>query len=136
MTKKTPVISTLKPLKLSELSGVTIYPLHGQKLRRGVPQEVLVVVEPNGRIPLHSHETDAYMTITGGSGIVLSTEPEGNLVEVKPGNCVFYEKFKMHGFRAGPQGLAFISRNGGIVAEKGQSDIVFDRDLRMASGVW
>jgi quercetin dioxygenase-like cupin family protein len=107
------------------LSGVLVYPLLGGA-NRGSEQEVLVVVEPLREIPLHTHEVDAKMFIVAGSGTVLSGDQRINRSEVRVGDLVFFEKRVSHGFVAGPEGLSFVSKNGGIVdANQDNWDIEF-----------
>jgi len=120
-----PQISELSTLHHGKLEGVLVYPL-SDGLRAGSPQEVLVDVEPSGTIPLHRHEVSATMIIVAGSGRVLSADCHLNGQEVRRGNVVFFEREILHGFEAGLDGLVFISRNGGIVAESEQEwDIDF-----------
>jgi quercetin dioxygenase-like cupin family protein len=83
-------------------------------VNRGSPQSVLVKVEAGGKIPLHVHKVDAEMYIVGGSAIVLSDD-ETNGTLVNPGARVMFKKNESHGFEAGPEGLVFVSFNGGIV---------------------
>ena len=110
-----PQVSQLKVLTSPSLPGVRIFAISGAP-KAGVAQSVLVEVEPDGSIPLHSHTVDAEMIIVGGSGWVCSTDAT-NGRHVSPGFRVFYEKERPHGFRAGKEGLSFISNNGGIVDE-------------------
>src|SRR3989344_8368301 len=108
-------VSKLEVLTSPSLPGVRIFAISGAP-KAGVAQSVLVEVEPDGSIPLHSHTVDAEMIIVGGSGWVCSTDAT-NGRHVSPGFRVFYEKDKPHGFRAGNDGLSFVSINGGIVDE-------------------
>jgi quercetin dioxygenase-like cupin family protein len=94
---------------------VRIFPVSGPP-KAGAEQTVLVEVEPRGSIPLHSHTVDAEMIIVAGNGWVCATDAT-NGRHVSPGYRVFYEADKPHGFRAGDDGLSFISVNGGIVDE-------------------
>jgi quercetin dioxygenase-like cupin family protein len=98
------------------LPGVTIYAI-GLKPQRGTPQEVLVQVSPDQTIPLHEHDSDARMYIVSGSGFVLSEDSQTNGRSVSIGDCVCFERNKMHGFQASAEGLSFVSTNGGIVDE-------------------
>lgn len=100
-----------------DLPGVTIRPLGSRSsLNRGIPQIVLVTIEPNGVIPLHSHEVDAHMDIVAGGATILSDD-EDNGREVGPSHSWCFHAGGKHGFRAGPEGLTFVSTNGGIVDE-------------------
>lgn len=94
-----------------ELPGVTLAFLGVQI--PGFPEATVVSLEPNGEIPRHSHKVSAMMIITGGSGVVLADDPT-NGQEVCAGSCVFFEEMRNHGFRAGREGLIFLSLNGGI----------------------
>jgi hypothetical protein len=108
-----------------DLPGVTIRPLGSQQPARGTPQSVLVTVEPNCTIPLHSHEVDADMGIVSGTAIILSDD-EDNGREVGPADCWRFVAGGKHGFRVGPQGLTFVSTNGGIIDESPSKwDITF-----------
>ncbi|OGJ59141.1 hypothetical protein A2635_04235 [Candidatus Peribacteria bacterium RIFCSPHIGHO2_01_FULL_51_9] len=109
-------------LRHPELTGVEVYPL-GENPQKGENQEVLVIVEPEGIIPLHSHEVDARMFVVAGDAQLLSDDPQLNGQQVRTGTCVFFEKLVNHGFKAGKQGLRFLSRNGGIVDSHGAWDI-------------
>ena len=109
-------------LRQANLPGVEVYPL-GDSVQKGEPQEVLVVVEPQGVIPLHSHSVDAHMYVVAGDAELLSDDPELNGQHVKTGTCVFFERLVNHGFRAGKMGLRFLSRNGGIVDSRGAWDM-------------
>ncbi len=108
-----------------DLPGVTIRPLGSQQPVRGIQQSVLVTVERNGTIPLHSHEVDADMGIVSGTAIILSDD-EDNGREVGVGHCVRFRAGGKHGFRVGPEGLTFVSTNGGIIDRSpDQWDITF-----------
>lgn len=109
-------------LRHPDLDGVEVYPL-GKDPHRGESQEVLVIVEPGRTIPLHSHEVDARMFVVAGDAELLSDDPQLNGQQVRTGTCVFFEKLMNHGFRAGKQGLRFLSRNGGIVDSSGAWDL-------------
>ena len=117
-------ISRAEGVRHPAIPGVTIFPMSGPA-QRGKPQDVLVCVEPMATIPLHSHESDAAMLIAAGSGQVLSDDQQSNGKEVSRGSCVFFEALGLHGFKAGPEGLTFVSRNGGIVGKDGDWDIKF-----------
>ena len=111
-----PTVSTIAPLTHPSLPGIKIFPMNGE-LRAGIPQTVLVQIEPEGRIPLHSHTVDAEMVIVAGGGWVCSVD-DINDRPVLPGCRVFFEADKLHGFYAGNEGLSFVSANGGIVDEQ------------------
>ncbi len=117
------IISSLSALSHASLPGVLVFPLDGNMPKRGQEQSVLVQANSGAMIPLHTHDTDATMIIVSGSGRVLSEDPSANGREVEPGHCVFFEARKPHGFEAGPNGLRFISRNGGIVDGDGNWDL-------------
>jgi len=110
-----PSVSTISSVVNPSLPGVRIIPVSGP-LKAGAPQTVLVEVEPDGSVPLHSHTVDAEMIIVAGSGWVCSTDLTNGRY-VSPGYLVFFEADKPHGFLAGSEGLSFISVNGGIVDE-------------------
>lgn len=110
---KTTKVGTLRH---PELTGVEVYPL-SENPQKGETQEVLVIVEPERVIPLHSHTVDAHMFVVAGDGELLSDDPDLNGRRVETGTCVFFEKLVNHGFKAGTQGLRFLSRNGGIVSQ-------------------
>jgi quercetin dioxygenase-like cupin family protein len=121
------LIKYLPALHHSHLEGVRVYPLSLGELNARQPQEVLVEVAPHGEIPLHKHSVDAEMFIIAGSGEVLSEDAELSGREVGRGAVVMFEREVSHGFKAGADGLVFISRNGGIVAKtESEWDIAFD----------
>lgn len=117
-------ISHIEALSHFVLPDVKVFPL-SESAMRGKPQEVLVYMAPEAIIPLHTHETDAQMIIVAGAGTVLSEDPVVNGTQVERGSCVFFEKLKPHGFKAGQTGLTFLSRNGGIVDAINEWDILF-----------
>lgn len=117
-------ISKLKVLSHKRLPDVSVIPIDGDA-QVGKQQSVLVTVVPGGTIPLHHHDTDAKMIIASGSGTVLSADKQIDGTEVGPGHCVFFEAFKAHGFKAGENGLGFVSINGGIVDKDGNWDMQF-----------
>ncbi len=98
-----------------DLPGVAVMPLGEEKLQAGKSQQVLVTVAPGVVIPLHRHNYDAAMFVVAGKATVLAEDPDINGVEVRVGSRVFFQKDKDHGFRAGLDGMSFISTNGGIV---------------------
>jgi quercetin dioxygenase-like cupin family protein len=107
-------ISRLESITNVALPGVTIFPL-GEQAVAGVPQEVLVCSSPGVTIPPHTHSVDARMIIVSGGAEVLSDDAGLAGRHVAAGDVVFFERNVAHGFRAFDSGLAFISRNGGIV---------------------
>lgn len=107
-------ISRREPLTHGALPGVRIYPMTSVVVA-GEPQEVLVEVGAGFTIPLHSHTVDAAMFVVAGSGEVLSEDAALHGQLVAPGSIVLFEQNVAHGFRAGDQGLSFVSTNGGIV---------------------
>ncbi len=109
-----PSVVTTEFYKHPKLDGVKIFPLDGKASRRGENQRVLVTLEPNVEIPLHSHSVNAEMFIVSGSGKVLSDD-NTNGTTVKTGAMVYFEADNRHGFRAERDGMSFISSNGGIV---------------------
>jgi quercetin dioxygenase-like cupin family protein len=111
------MISTVQATRFPELPGVVIH-----FMETGAAERALVRVDPNGSIPLHKHEVDATMYVTGGSGKVLSDTLDNGRV-VGPGDCVFFAKHGPHGFQAGPEGLVFMSFNGGIRQPDGSIDL-------------
>ena len=118
-------LKRLQVLKHDKMDDVRVFSI-SRELKRGVVQEVLVEVSPFGKIPLHTHTVDAEMIIVSGRGYVLSGDKSLDGVPVQVGEVVFFEKEIPHGFQASREGLTFISRNGGIVAESSQSwDIDF-----------
>lgn len=118
-------ISRGEGLNHPRLPGVTVYPF-SDALSRGTPQEVLVEITANVSIPLHSHTVDARMMIVNGEARVLSSDPNLHGQIVRPGDVVFFERDVDHGFAALDHGMAFVSRNGGIVAPDHDAwDIVF-----------
>lgn len=118
-----PSVATAVPVQHERLSGVTIFPIAGG-LEAGKPQRVLVRVAPDHEIPLHTHVVDAKMFVVAGTGRLLSPdELDGRPVGV--GELILFEKDAPHGFRAGPDGLSFLSENGGIVDGGGNWDIQF-----------
>lgn len=120
---KMQTVSRITPLFHSSLPGVRVFPIAGQGVpKRGVPQTVLVQVDPGVAIPKHKHGGDAYMTIVAGTAKVVS-EDAANGQEVGPGFCVFYAKQKLHGFVAGLAGFSFITKNEGIVDADGNWDM-------------
>lgn len=106
-----------------KLPGVSIYPVAETPLQKGESQQVLVVVEPDSVIPLHSHEVDASMFVVDGEAELLSDDPELDGQPVTTGTCVLFEKLVNHGFRVGSKGLKFLSTNGGIVDANGNWDM-------------
>lgn len=120
-----PSIGKLKGLTHHGLPGVEVFPLSGPA-RAGVAQRVLVRMDAETTIPLHTHGSDARMTIVAGSARVLSVdETDGRLVG--PGDVVLFERLAPHGFRAATEGMSFISDNDGIVDNR--SDACWDLSL-------
>lgn len=114
------MISSLPIVRSETLPGVGL-----QYLENGPSTEkVLVTLEPNGKIPLHTHKVDARMYIVAGRASVLSTD-DYNGRQVGPGECVLFRKDLPHGFEAGPEGLTFLSCNDGIRQTDGSLDIQF-----------
>ncbi len=105
-------IQPVEPLIHSQLPGVQVFPLSG-KMEEGQDQQVLVVMEPNAEIPLHCHDYQASMFVVAGDADVLSDQ--GIVGKAMRGTKVFFEALKNHGFRAGREGMSFVSSNGGIV---------------------
>jgi len=116
------MIYKTQPIIHPKLPGTSIYPLGDQKLVQGKRQQVLVVMEPNAEIPLHTHRVDAMMDPVAGFAIVLS-DNEDNGVLVQPGQRVEFAAHGPHGFRAGTEGFSFVSTNDGIVDAAGEWDI-------------
>ncbi|MBL8029698.1 MAG: hypothetical protein JNN11_00405 [Candidatus Doudnabacteria bacterium] len=106
------------------MPGVSVLPFG--TVRAGLPQSVLVRMEPCAVIPGHVHEVDAEMYPVSGSACLIADDSNfsGRLVCV--GNQVKFAARRLHGFVAGPEGFSFVSVNGGIVdAEPGRWDITF-----------
>lgn len=116
----TQVLSTTHP----QMPGVNVRPIGNSSLQKGTAQQVLVEVEPNATIPMHSHSVDAIMDIVAGSATLLTDDKDLQGKVVSTGNKVFFNKGGLHGFMAGPKGLIFVSTNDGIVGEK-DWDIAF-----------
>jgi quercetin dioxygenase-like cupin family protein len=120
-----PGIARIERVSHEGLPGVGAYVLqaHGDSAHM---EELLVEVEPNGEVPLHTHSVDATMIILNGAAKVLSEDHELAGRQVSRGDVVFFEKNRMHGFKASDSGLLFLSRNGGIVGKAGRPwDISF-----------
>lgn len=117
-------IGKMRRFEHRELDGTVVYGT-STRVTRGANQEVVVVCEPRATIPLHTHSVDAEMLVVAGSGEVLSGDEELNGQPVSCGDIVFFEKEIPHGFKAGREGLVFISRNGGIVDDSRAWDIDF-----------
>lgn len=113
-----PGIARIERISHEGLPGVGAYVLqaHGGPARL---EELLVEVEPNGEVPLHTHSVDATMIILDGAAKVLSEDHDLNGRQVSRGDVVFFEKDRMHGFKASDSGLLFLSRNGGIIGNAG-----------------
>jgi len=114
-----PGITRIDRVGHEKLPGVAVYLLEPQHTST-IAQEVLVELEPNGDIPLHSHTVDATMIILNGGATVLSEDGDLNGRRISRGDVVFFEKNRRHGFKALESGLLFLSRNGGIVGEPGR----------------
>lgn len=108
------VVTRVSPVKRDDLESVDVYPMD-EDVAAGEPQEVFVDAEAGARIPLHRHGVDATMFIVGGRATLLSEKEEANGRTVTKGDKVFFERNVGHGFDVSEEGLAFISRNGGIV---------------------
>lgn len=106
------------------LPGVQVFPLGDSQMATGERQNVLVVMEPGAKIPLHAHTCGAIMDPVAGSAVVLSDD-EDNGVEVALGQRVHFMAGGLHGFQAGEGGFSFVSTNGGIVDQNGDWDITF-----------
>ena len=118
-----PSIHSAVARQYAALPGVTIFAMDGAP-KRGEPQRVLVSIEAGKDIPLHTHAVDAEMFIVSGTGVVLSRDSSNGRV-VQMGDVVLFERDAPHGFRAGPEGLTFVSANGGIVDADDDWDISF-----------
>lgn len=120
-----PGITRMEKVGHDKLPGVAVYMIEPDTTGP-VTQEILVEVEPNGDIPLHTHTVDATMIILDGAATVLSEDGGLRGQSVSRGDVVCFEKNKRHGFKASGTGLLFLSRNGGIVGEPGRAwDIDF-----------
>lgn len=91
-----------------------VFPLEEVPLK-DKPQQVLVVCAPHAQIRPHRHKHDASMFVVSGSAQVLASNPELNGRSVTTGDRVFFQREQDHGFQAGPEGMSFISTNGGVV---------------------
>ena len=125
------VISTMNKYAHPELPGVSVYAW--DEIRAGEKQEVLVEVEPNGKIPCHKHSVDAHMVIVEGEAEVLfdkkqlnENDLELNKQVVSKGDLVFFKANMTHGFQASDKGLIFLSINGGIVDESDRHWDMYD----------
>ena len=114
------MIYSLPIVRQESLPGVKLQYLSDDTLH----EKVFVTLEPNGKIPLHTHSVDARMYIVAGGAKVLSTD-KYNGRHVGPGECVLFRKDLPHGFEAGPEGLIFLSCNGGIRHTDGSLDLQF-----------
>lgn len=118
------LIKRVTALTHPDLPGVAVYPM--TEARVGTSQQVLVAMQAGVEIPLHAHDVDADMFAVAGDATVISDNPEMNEKKVGPGHIVKFERKSLHGFRAGVNGFAFVSTNGGIVDQHpGAWDITF-----------
>lgn len=113
-------ITSMKKFAHPDMPGVSIFAR--ENVQAGQSQEVIVKVEPNEIIPLHKHSVDAHMIIVSGEAEVLFDEKQlskhdlsMNKKYVSTGDIVYFQENISHGFKASDKGLAFISKNGGIV---------------------
>jgi quercetin dioxygenase-like cupin family protein len=119
-----------------DLPGVTIRSMGSRQPSRDVPQSVVVTLEPDTVIPLHSHRTDAFMYISAGCGVILSEDDRNGLM-VLPGTTVHFRANEKHGFMSTNTGLQFVSANGGIVDESPDNwDITFDEGTGFWTRLW
>ena len=117
------MITQTTALAHPELPGVQIFPFEDAP-KRGLPQSVLVVMEPGATIPPHTHMVEAVMHPVAGSATVLAAEDDSdNGRVVCAGFCVRFAALGLHGFQAGDEGFSFVSVNGGIVDNDGDWDI-------------
>ena len=107
-----------KEIEHSELKGTTVREMWGGPIV-GKPQDVLVTCEPHTEIPLHTHTVRARMYGVSGTATVLSADTSINGKKVGPGDEIFFEASIPHGFKAGPEGYIFVSKNEGIVGNQG-----------------
>jgi quercetin dioxygenase-like cupin family protein len=120
-----PSIERIERIAHERLPGVAAYLLQARGDSAPL-EELLVEVEPNGEVPLHSHSVDATMIILDGAAEVLSEDHDLNGKQVSRGDVVLFEKDRRHGFKVSDSGLLFLSRNGGIVGKAGRPwDISF-----------
>ncbi len=110
------VVRSTGKLSHPSLPGVLITKIGAEAAVRGKSQKELVEIEPNGLIPLHTHTVDAMMIIVAGNGWTCCTDGTDG-TPVSSGDCIFFEAEQLHGFRAGEEGLSFMTVNGGIVDE-------------------
>lgn len=119
------VVTRVAPIEREDLENIAVYPMD-EEVRAGESQEVFVDAKPGATIPLHRHGVDATMFIVGGRATLLSEKEEAHGRTVTKGDKVFFERNVGHGFNVSEEGLAFISRNGGIVdADPDSWDIEF-----------
>ncbi|MBT6761849.1 hypothetical protein HOA92_02315 [archaeon] len=122
-------IRNLETITHQGLAGVVIRPMQSYDPKVEIGQDILVTVEANGIIPLHTHQCEARMYIVAGNAEVLSTDSKLHGKYVDPGVEVYFEANVAHGFAAGKNGLTFVSRNGGIVDKVQENwDIKFTGD--------
>jgi len=114
-------IYPIKPINYDQLPGSVIS--HIMTEADNLSEVSFVEMEAGSTIEPHTHKVDANMFILSGTATVLSDD-ENNGRTVTKGDCVFFEALKPHGFRAGKEGMSFLSINGGILQKDGSLDFV------------
>lgn len=113
-------IYSIEPKKYVGINAIISHLVLASKVS---PEISLVEMEANSEIKPHTHRVDAKMFILSGTAKVLSDD-ENNGKEVNKGDCVYFKKSIPHGFRAGAEGMTFLSVNDGICQPDGSVDFV------------
>ena len=103
-----------RPETHDSLPGVVIYPFKERRVTR-------MCIDPEGKIPFHTHNSDEEFTVVAGSGSLgtqvgptpspywngrwLSDLPRITYVRLAPGDCHVAKADTLHGLRAGESGL-------------------------------
>ena len=114
-------IYSIKPMNYDQLPGSAIS--HVMTEADKLSEVSVIEMKAGSTIKPHTHKVDAYMFILNGTATVLSDD-ENNGRAVAKGDCVFFKALKPHGFRAGKEGMSFLSINGGILQQDGSLDFV------------
>ena len=70
-----------------------------------------IIIEPKGRIPMHSHDCDAEFTVVAGFGWYGTTETPRDQ-EIAPGDHIKIKAGLAHAFVAGEAGMALNAPQG------------------------
>ncbi|MEZ4103735.1 MAG: cupin domain-containing protein [Candidatus Paceibacterota bacterium] len=116
-------MSAISKVKSSKYPQINALISHLVLAGSNTPEISLVEMRPKSVIEPHIHKVDARMFIVSGTATVLSDDGNNGTV-VRKGDCVFFEKLRRHGFKAGPEGMTFLSINGGIRKIDGELDFV------------